>query len=81
MKRFLDWLLPMRLLPPPTAMIPVIGLGLSGCATGSAATADLDPFCLQDGPIVYDAGIAADTQAAIDQHNRVWVCMCEQDCP
>ena len=81
MRRLLDWLLPAWQRLPLTAMIPLAVLGLSGCATGSAATAGLDPFCLQDGPIPYDSGIAADTEAAIERHNRVWVCMCEQDCP
>jgi len=84
MRRLLDWLLPVRLLPPATAMILIIGLGLSACATASApiASPEGDPFCQHDGPIFYDSSaVTAGTAEQIDRHNRVWVCMCEDDCP
>jgi uncharacterized protein YceK len=55
---------------------------MSGCATVSTEAVPLNSYCAIAKPITYDATKdTPETVAEVEQHNGVFVCLCEQDCP
>ena len=66
-----------RLKPLWTLTIPLV---LTGCVTGS--TALVGDYCRIAKPISYDSKTdTAETVKAIETHNSVYECVCNDDCP
>jgi uncharacterized protein YceK len=65
------------------AKLPLLLLtlsALSGCATVS--TVPVNSYCAIAKPITYDAKKdTPETIFEVEQHNSVFICLCEQDCP
>ena len=54
----------------------------SACATVSTTPPATNSYCAIAKPIRYDSRIDRPaTVAQIEEHNSIWACLCEQDCP
>lgn len=51
---------------------------ISGCATNTVVT---DTSCSVFGPITYSSRDTTDTVRQINEHNSVYACVCDKDCP
>lgn len=65
---------------------PLLGLMIlsatSGCVHVSTTPPAADTYCAIAKPIRYDSRIDRPaTVAQIEEHNSIWACLCEQDCP
>ena len=56
-------------------------IATSGCVTGLTEAVPTNSYCAIAKPITYDAKQdTPETVAEVELHNRVFVCLCEQDC-